>query len=151
MISILIAGVVTGSVYGLIAVGLVLTYNTSRIFNFAYGALGTVAVYIFYVVSQDWHLPVGLALFLATIGIAVLLGVVLETLAGRLSAATLAAQIAATVGLLLVVEAAAELIFGVNPVPFPSFLPQGGISAAGTDVSYTDIITLDCLLQRQLV
>jgi ABC-type branched-subunit amino acid transport system ATPase component/branched-subunit amino acid ABC-type transport system permease component len=142
VISILIAGVVTGSVYGLIAVGLVLTYNTSGIFNFAYGALGTVAVYIFYVVSQDWHLPVGLALFLATIGIAVLLGVVLEKLAGKLSAATLAAQIAATVGLLLVVEAAAELIFGVNTVPFPSFLPQGGISVAGTDISYTDIITL---------
>lgn len=34
-----IAGLTTGAVYGLAGVGLVLTYKTSGIFNFAHGAL----------------------------------------------------------------------------------------------------------------
>ncbi|MDQ1515201.1 MAG: hypothetical protein QOE80_1031, partial [Actinomycetota bacterium] len=33
-----IAGLTTGSLYGLAAMGLVLTYKTSGIFNFAHGA-----------------------------------------------------------------------------------------------------------------
>ena len=36
----IVIGVTTGAVYGLAGVGLVLTYKTSGIFNFAYGAIG---------------------------------------------------------------------------------------------------------------
>ena len=35
----IVIGLAVGSVYGLAATGLVLTYKTSGIFNFAYGAL----------------------------------------------------------------------------------------------------------------
>jgi branched-subunit amino acid ABC-type transport system permease component len=38
-----IAGLVSGAVYGLAAVGLVLTYKTSGLFNFAHGAMATVS------------------------------------------------------------------------------------------------------------
>ena len=48
MLPFIIVGLVTGSVYGLAGVGLVLTYKTSGIFNLAYGALATVAAYLFY-------------------------------------------------------------------------------------------------------
>ncbi|MDQ1565876.1 MAG: branched-chain amino acid transport system permease protein [Actinomycetota bacterium] len=41
----LIIGIVAGSGYGLIALGLVLVYKSSGIFNFAQGEFGTVAVY----------------------------------------------------------------------------------------------------------
>ena len=44
----LVVGVAIGSVYGLAGVGLVLTYKTSGIFNFAHGALATIAAYVFY-------------------------------------------------------------------------------------------------------
>ena len=39
-ISLLIAGIVTGSIYAVSASGLVVTYNTTGIFNFAHGAVG---------------------------------------------------------------------------------------------------------------
>ena len=35
----IVIGITTGAVYGLAGVGLVLTYKTSGIFNFAYGAV----------------------------------------------------------------------------------------------------------------
>ena len=36
----IILGLTSGSVYGLAGVGLVLTYKTSGVFNFAFGAIG---------------------------------------------------------------------------------------------------------------
>ena len=39
MLPFIIAGLTTGSVYALAGVGLVLTYKTSGVFNFAHGAL----------------------------------------------------------------------------------------------------------------
>jgi branched-chain amino acid transport system permease protein len=41
----LVIGVITGSGYGLVALGLVLIYKSSGVFNFAQGEFGTVAVY----------------------------------------------------------------------------------------------------------
>jgi ABC-type branched-subunit amino acid transport system ATPase component/branched-subunit amino acid ABC-type transport system permease component len=142
MFAVIIAGIVTGSVYGLVATGLVLTYRTSGIFNFAYGALGTVSAYVFYSAAQQWHLPLAVSLLLSVVVVVVALAFWLETLAARLAHASLALQIAATVGLLLIIEAVAELVYGVNPRPFPNFLPSGSVHFGGTEVTYGDITTL---------
>ena len=42
----LVIGVITGASYGLLALGLVLVYKSSGVFNFAQGEFGTVAVYV---------------------------------------------------------------------------------------------------------
>ena len=57
MLPFIITGLVTGSIYGLGAVGMVLTYRTASVFNFAQGALATVAAYRFYTL----HVHHGLA------------------------------------------------------------------------------------------
>ena len=44
----IVIGLTAGSVYGLAGTGLVLTYKTSGVFNFAYGAIAAVAAYVFY-------------------------------------------------------------------------------------------------------
>ena len=43
-----ILGLVTGGVYGIAASGLVVTYTTSGIFNFAHGAIGMVMAFTFW-------------------------------------------------------------------------------------------------------
>lgn len=43
MLSFVILGLITGAIFGLAGVGLVLTYKTSGVFNFAHGALATVS------------------------------------------------------------------------------------------------------------
>jgi len=47
----------TGSVYALAGVGLVLTYKTSGVFNFAHGALATVSAYLFYTLHVEHGMP----------------------------------------------------------------------------------------------
>jgi ABC-type branched-subunit amino acid transport system ATPase component/branched-subunit amino acid ABC-type transport system permease component len=142
MIAILIQGLVTGSVYGLISTGLLLTYRTSGIFNFAFGALGTVSAYLFYTLYGQWHLGLPLSLFISVVVVGLILGLGMESLADRLAEASLALQIAATIGVLLVIEAVIELIYGVNNLPFPSFLPSGSFHLGGTVVTFGNVTTL---------
>ena len=44
----IVIGLTFGSIYSLAALGLVLTYKTSGVFNFAHGAIAAVAAFVFY-------------------------------------------------------------------------------------------------------
>src|SRR5437867_12202772 len=96
----LVIGITAGSVYGLAAVGLVLTYKTSGIFNFAHGAQAALAAYLMYEFRERMGLPWGLAALLAVLLGGVMAGLVLERGAHLLADAPAAARVAATVGLL---------------------------------------------------
>ena len=108
----IVIGVVSGSVYGLAAVGLVLSYRTSGIFNFAHGALATLSAYVFYALhvagSVSW--PVAAIISVALLGPA--LGIGFERYARVLSRASLIMQVAGTVGVLLVIEAVCTQWYG---------------------------------------
>src|SRR5271165_6179858 len=59
-----IFGLVLGGVYAVAASGLVLTYNTSGIFNFAHGAEAMLGAFVYWEVRYGWGLPAPLALLL---------------------------------------------------------------------------------------
>lgn len=78
-----ILGLVLGSVYAIAASGLVLTYNTSGIFNFAHGAQAMLGAFLYWQFRYGWDLPTPLALLL-TIGVAgPLMGLLLYALIMR--------------------------------------------------------------------
>ncbi|MFB4319124.1 ABC transporter permease [Actinomadura sp. 21ATH] len=56
-----ILGLVLGAVYSIAASGLVLTYNTSGIFNFAHGAQAMFGTFLFWQFTKGWGWPVWLA------------------------------------------------------------------------------------------
>src|ERR671918_111683 len=49
-----IVGLVTGCIYALTATGLVVTYTTSGIFNFAHGAIGMMAAFSYWQLTIGW-------------------------------------------------------------------------------------------------
>ena len=57
-----ILGLVIGAVYGIAASGLVLTYTTSGIFNFAQGAMAMLAAFTYWQFRYGWNWPAPLAL-----------------------------------------------------------------------------------------
>lgn len=77
----LVGGIVTGAAYGLLALGLVLIYKSSGVFNFTQGEFGTVAVYVMWIL-HDSGKPYFLAL-LAGLASAVFLGLLTERLIVR--------------------------------------------------------------------
>ncbi|MDQ1396106.1 MAG: branched-chain amino acid transport system permease protein [Acidimicrobiaceae bacterium] len=56
----LIYGIKDGAAYGLVAVGLVLIYKSSRIFNFAAGEFVTLGAFATFLASKGFHLKLGL-------------------------------------------------------------------------------------------
>src|SRR5947209_8466145 len=60
----LVIGTITGASYGLVALGLVLVYKSSGIFNFAQGEFGTVAVFALYLATTN-HVPYVFAVVIA--------------------------------------------------------------------------------------
>ncbi len=85
--NLLINGLITGAVFAIAASGLVVTYSTSGVFNFAHGALGMLCAYVYWDLrvndSHTWpllpkgHWPAPLALAFVLLVFAPLLGAVL--------------------------------------------------------------------------
>ncbi len=59
---VLVLGVINGAIYSLIAIGLVLVYKASGVFNFAQGEFGTVAIYGAYIALTIFDLPYGIGI-----------------------------------------------------------------------------------------
>jgi branched-subunit amino acid ABC-type transport system permease component/ABC-type branched-subunit amino acid transport system ATPase component len=110
-ISLVIGGAVAGSIYAIMAAGLVLTYQTSGIFNFAHGAVAFSAAFLFFQLNQPeaaggQGLPIAVAAVLTILVYAPLLGWVLDRLMMRnLANAPEAQRIVGTVGLLIALPA----------------------------------------------
>jgi branched-chain amino acid transport system permease protein len=72
----LVIGLVNGAMYGLVALGLVLIYKSSGIFNFAQGEFGTVAIYVLWLLLER-HVPYAISVILA-LGCSVAIGLATE-------------------------------------------------------------------------
>jgi len=138
----IVIGLTAGAVYALAGLGLVLTYKTSGVFNFAHGALAAIGAYAFYVLNvlNGWSWPVAAAAAILVAG--PIMGVLLELLARRIQGTPLALQVAATVGLLLVIASAIELIYGsITLRTVPVFLGTSSVEILGTPVQVAQILT----------
>jgi branched-chain amino acid transport system permease protein len=77
----IVIGTITGSAYGLVALGLVLIYKSSGVFNFAQGEFGGVALCSLYLLHSN-DVPYGIAVFGALVA-AMLMGFVTEAVVVR--------------------------------------------------------------------
>ncbi|MGP0108428.1 MAG: ABC transporter permease subunit [Acidimicrobiales bacterium] len=139
----IVIGIATGSVYGLAATGLVLTYKTSGIFNFAYGSLAALSVFVFYFLHTEhgmaWPLAAALCLFV----LAPLEGLGMELLARSLEPVGDTLKVVATVGLLLMVLGIGQLWYGnISSSTVPQFLPQESVPIGGVEVGWDQIIVV---------
>lgn len=136
----IVAGVATGSVYGLAAMGLVVTYKTSGIFNFAHGAVAAAAAFAFYQLRTS-GLPWPAALFLAVVALPPLVAVVLERMARLLAKGTVTVKIVGTVGLQLLIVGTLLAVYGGSQLDFPNFMPTWTFTVFGVVVSASQVIS----------
>ena len=151
LISRIVVGMSYGSVYALLAVGLVLTYKTSGVFNLAYGAQAFVSGAIYYDLRVRHDLPIPVALLVAVFIVAPLLGLVLDRgLFRYLRNATAIAKLVTSLALLVAIPQILKLWFGQNPaagtqgiVPNgdTSYNPFGDVFVSRNDLA-TILVTL---------
>jgi ABC-type branched-subunit amino acid transport system ATPase component/branched-subunit amino acid ABC-type transport system permease component len=101
-LNLVLSGAVTGAIYSIMASGLVLTYSTSGIFNFAHSAIAFSAAYLYYQLNTGEGLPILPSVILVAFIYTPLLGLLLDRiLLRRLAKAPVYARIVGTIGLLV--------------------------------------------------
>ncbi|HEX9712020.1 MAG TPA: branched-chain amino acid ABC transporter permease [Actinomycetota bacterium] len=111
----LVVGISVGAIYGLLALGIVLVYKTTRVLNFAQGELGTFAVYIAWalITKSDWPWAAGA---LAAIFAVTAIGLAFERFVIRPNVdAPRLTLVIATVGLGLALYGLEVGIWGLSP------------------------------------
>lgn len=104
-------GLPVGAVFALIAVGFVLAYKTSGVFNLAFGAQAYVSAAAYYELHVRRELPIWLSLLLAVGVLAPALGLAMEALVFRhLRGSTPLAKLVASLGLLIAIPPAFNLL-----------------------------------------
>jgi branched-chain amino acid transport system permease protein len=139
-----ILGLVTGGVYGIAASGLVVTYTTSGIFNFAHGAVAMLSAFTYWQLRFGWGWPAPVALVvvlgvLAPLLGALIYGVVMRGLRGTSEVARIVVPVSVMLGFL----ALSTWIWDPTPrTPrlFPLFFgADKTVSVAGVNLAWHEI------------
>jgi branched-chain amino acid transport system permease protein len=130
----ILQGTPPGAVYALIALGFVLTYKTSGVFNLAFGAQAYVSAAMFFKAHVEWDWPLLPAVVLSVLIVAPLIGLILERLIFRhLRTASAVAKLVVTIGLTVALPALFDLIANFEAVAGRTPV---GIVPDGADVFY---------------
>src|SRR5262245_26575023 len=112
-LEVLVGGLLSGTMYALVALGFVLIYKASSVFNFAQGAMVFFAVLSF-VGFMELGLPFWAALPV-TVGLMILVGMGTERFVLRpLVSQSEDTLLMATIGLAFIIEGTAQLVWGVD-------------------------------------
>jgi len=122
-LQVIVTGIATGGVYGLIALGFVLIFKATGILNLATGAIMTLGAYICLTVLGQFGAPFWLA-FLCTLGFAVLMGIVLERIILRpLIGEPIISVVMVTIGLSSILQGLTHVIWSPEYRSFPEIFP----------------------------
>jgi len=118
----IVGGLVLGGVYAISAVGLVMTYVSSKVLNFAHGAIAFFVAMAFYRFHSVWHWPLAVAAVVSVGLIGPGIGLILWlVLARNLARVGTVVMLVTTVGLYVALTPLTFLVFGNQPI----FEPPG--------------------------
>jgi branched-chain amino acid transport system permease protein len=106
-----ILGIAAGAVYAIAASGVVLTYATTGVFNFAHGGLGMVSAFAYWQLKEAWDVPAPLAALLVLGVLGPVLGCVLELMFRGLRNADVGTAIVLTIAVTVLCIGLAQYAF----------------------------------------
>jgi branched-chain amino acid transport system permease protein len=110
-----IPGVPFGCIYALVAVGLVLTYRSSGVFNLAFGAQAYISAAVFYDTAGSHHWPTWAAFVLSVLVVGPLVGLLLDrALFRHMRTASATVKLVAALGLLVGIPALVQTLWFGN-------------------------------------
>ncbi len=142
----LLNGLTTGSVYALIALGYTMIYGILGLINFAQGEIYMFGAFVTVLLLATGQVNFVLA-FIAGMGAAGLLGVVLERVAFRpLRGSHPLVPLISAIGASIFLQSLALLLFGPNDRPFPIQFTFSSVNVAGVPVSTLQMAILAAAL-----
>lgn len=115
----LVSGLSAGSLYALVALGIVLIYRSTRVLNFAHGDLAAISTFLaFTLLAREVPFPAAFVLafmFGGLLAVAFYFGILVPA---QRREATLLGQAILTLGLALILEGLMAFLWGTEPKPF---------------------------------
>jgi len=145
-LTILISGIATGSIYGLVAVGYSITYTTMNILNFGLGMWVMLGAMLGFTCYVWWGLNIFLSLFLVIVFI-FLFAVLMERISVHpfvMAGSYVWIMSTLAVGMLMI--NGAQLIWGREPLPFPSSLGKTAIKFSGIGIYPQELLIIAAAL-----
>jgi branched-chain amino acid transport system permease protein len=144
-IQLVIDGIAIGSIYGALALALVLIFRSTGLVNFAQGEMAMFSTFIAWGLVEA-GLPLGVALLSALI-LSFAGGMVIERVLIRpVENADPLTILIVTLGLFILINSAAGWIWGFENRGFPSFLPDGSAEIGNVNISYESVGIVAILL-----
>jgi branched-chain amino acid transport system permease protein len=139
-----ITGIATAAILAVAASGLVLTYTTTGIFNFAHGAIGMLGAFAYWQLRFDWGWPAPVALLVVLGVLAPLLGVAIELVVMRgLHDAPEAARVVVSVGLLAALLGLGLWVWPTDVArPLTRFWGNEHISVLGVRLTWHEVVAI---------
>lgn len=150
-----VTGIMVGSIYGLIAIGFVLIFKASSVFNLAQGEILVLSAFFSWSMMEQFHLPIWLAVILS-LGFATILGFGLERFPLRqMMGQPILAIIMVTIALGAVLRGAYNMFWGLGGWrQYPEILSPDPLNLGALSVSrghlYAFLIALFLLLALTL-
>jgi branched-chain amino acid transport system permease protein len=145
LIQTIVDGVATGSLYGALALAVVLIFRTTGIVNFAQGEMAMFSTFVAWGLLQA-GLPLGLAI-LATLALSFVGGMLIERVIIRpVEGGEVLTLVIVTLGLFILTNSGAGWIWGFETRGFPSIFPDDAVTLAGVDVAVESLGIVALLL-----
>lgn len=138
----IVLGIINGSIYSLIALGIALVYSGSRVLNFAQAEIGTLTLYATYWVTVTHHQPwwVGAA---ASIVAATGIGLTFERfIVRKMLTASRVSVAVATIGLFSLMLAIEVQFYSGTIYILPKPISNGGFYLAGVFVTWNQLLAV---------
>jgi branched-chain amino acid transport system permease protein len=144
-IQLVVDGIADGSVYGAVALALVLIFRSTGIVNFAQGEMAMFSTFIAWGLLQA-GLPVGLAV-LCAVALSFAGGMAIERAIIRpVEGGEPLALVIVTLGLLILVNSAAGWIWGFNNRSFPSLFGDGSFDVGSVHIDVESLGIIGVML-----
>jgi branched-subunit amino acid ABC-type transport system permease component len=143
LIQTIYSGLVLGSIYALMSVGLTLIFGALRVLNLAHGALMMIGAYVSWIVAEQLGLPAFLGLPISFLTMVLIGFMIYKLLIGPMIGKPNweTNTFIATSGLALALESFALLVFGPRNQAQP-FAVTGNIQLLGITISYQHIVIM---------
>jgi branched-chain amino acid transport system permease protein len=135
LLQLVLNGVVTGSIYSLVALGFVVIYKSTSVLNFAQGEFLMLGAYVCLSLAVQYQLPFAVA-FLLTLVFSAALGILTERLILRpMIGEPVISLIMVTLGLSALLKAIVQAVWGTDLRPFPNIFPVTPVQLGPLPVS----------------
>lgn len=144
LIELLASGLISGALYGVIAIGFVLLSKGNRITNPGDGDIALIGTWACWWLVTTFNLPFWIG-FIACLVFMALLCATMQRMTRRpLMGPPVMHVVVATIGLTLFFQALLKWVFGASTQPFPSLFATQSVNLLGLDIEMSSLMSFVC-------